>query len=250
MVPTASWHAEELLAFDLETTGVDRIRDVPVSFALVWVRAGDVVSLEAAIIDPGRVIPPGASAVHGITTERARRDGIPLSTAVIKIARAVVGASRRDVPIVGMKLDYDLTMLDACYRRETGRGIEDDGFHGPALDALVLDRHFDRYRRGRRTLADLCGHYGVTIEHAHDAVADAKAAVDVVVAMCRRYPDLCASSPAQLHVAQVGWHSEWLASFSEWRMRKGLDPLDDHDAQWPIAVGGASTAEPVASVAS
>lgn len=250
MAPTAPWHAEELLAFDLETTGVDRLSDVPVSFALVWVRAAEVVSLETAIIDPGRVIPPGASAVHGITTERARRDGMPLSTAVVRIAGAVVGASRRDVPIVGMKLDYDLTMLDSCYRRETGRGIEDDGFRGPVLDALVLDRHFDRYRRGKRTLADLCGHYGVAIEHAHDAVADAKAAVDVVVAMCRRYPDLCASAPHELHVAQAGWHSEWLASFSEWRMRKGLAPLDDHDARWPIAVGGVPFADSVASVAS
>ena len=250
MASSAPWHAEELLAFDLETTGVDRFGDVPVSFALVWVRGTEVLSLESAFIDPGRDIPPGATAVHGITTERARRDGIPLSTAVKRIAGAVVGASCREVPIVGMKLDYDLTMLDACYRRETGRGLEDDGFRGPVLDALVLDRHVDRFRRGKRTLADLCGHYGVVIEHAHDAAADAKAAVDVVVEMCRRYPELSALRPLELYAAQASWHTEWLASFSEWRARKGLPPLDDRDARWPIAVGTSPSTDSAASVAS
>ena len=51
------------------------------------------------------------------------------------------------------------------------------------LDAVVLDRHVDRYRKGSRTLAALCAQYGVTIENAHDASADAMASVGVLLAL-------------------------------------------------------------------
>jgi DNA polymerase-3 subunit epsilon len=234
MEPGAPWHEQDLLAFDLETTGVDRFADVPVSYALVAVRNRVPVGGEASLVDPGREVPPGAAAVHGITTERARREGVQLGTAVRRVAEALFDASAHGVPLVGMKLDYDLTMLDSCYRRETGRGLVDDGFCGPVLDALVIDRHVDRYRRGKRTLGDLCEHYGVVIEHAHDAVADARAAVDVLLAMCERFPELRERSPWELHVAQISWHRDWVASFAEWRLRKGLGPICEQEGQWPI----------------
>ncbi|MGH8986979.1 MAG: 3'-5' exonuclease [Acidimicrobiales bacterium] len=246
MAPGTPWHEQDLLAFDLETTGVDPLVDVPVSYALVTVRAGIVAECDASLVDPGRVIPEAASAVHGITTEQAHREGIPIGIAVRHVADVVLRASIQGVPVVGMKLDYDLTMLDSCCLRETGRGIVDDGFSGPVLDALVIDRHFDRYRRGKRTLADLCMHYGVAIDHAHDASSDARAALDVVRAMCACYPELCARTPVELHLAQEGWHREWAESFSEWRLRKGLSPMRDDARQWPVAesprTGGAQAA--------
>jgi DNA polymerase III subunit epsilon len=235
MAPSAFWYDESLLAFDLETTGVDRFTDVPVSYALVTVRGGAVVERDASLVDPGREIPLEASTVHGITTGQARYAGIPLGIAVRHVAGVVLDASLRGMPIVGMKLDFDLTMLDACYRRETGRGLEEDGFRGPVLDALVIDRHVDRYRRGKRTLTDLCTRYGVAIDHAHDAAADAKAAVGVVRAMCECYPELSSRSPWELHIAQGLWHREWTASFAEWRLRAGLSPIGNGDAHWPIA---------------
>ncbi|HVC15451.1 MAG TPA: exonuclease domain-containing protein [Acidimicrobiales bacterium] len=235
MTRAARWDDQELLAFDLETTGVDPSRDVPVSYALVAVEQGVVTSWDAALVDPGREIPAGASAVHGITTECARREGIALGIAVRRIADSLLDASVRGVPVVGMKVDYDLTMLDSCYRRETGRGLAELGFRGPVLDALVIDRHVDRYRRGKRTLADLCAHYGVDISHAHDASADAKAAADVVRALCRCYPDLQSASPWDLHVWQKSWHREWEVSFAEWRALKGLSPIADGVSEWPIA---------------
>lgn len=245
----AGWSGTELLAFDLETTGVDRYHDVPVSYALVVMRRGVLVSYESAIVDPGREIPAAATAVHGITTERARTEGMPLVEAVGHVGSRLLEASRRGVAIVGMKLDYDLTMLDCCYRRAFGRGLCDDGFCGPVLDALVLDRHFDRYRKGRRTLGDLCCEYGVVIERAHDAVADAKATLDVLSAMCRRYPELCTTSLTDLHSSQAGWHREWTVSFSAWRAGKGLPPLDEREGDWPIAfIDGELSVAEVATV--
>ena len=45
------------------------------------------------------------------------------------------------------------------------------------LDAGVIDRHYDPERKGRRTLTDLCVHYGIEIGNAHEAAADATAQV-------------------------------------------------------------------------
>lgn len=238
------WHEGEVLGFDLETTGVDRYRDVPVSYALVTVVGGSVVARDTGLVDPGRPIPQAATRVHGITTERARAEGRPLGEAVAKLSAALAAASSRGVPVVGMKLDYDLTILDVQCRLADGQGLVARGFTAPVLDALVLDRHFDRYRRGRRTLADLCAHYRVAIANAHDAAADAEATVAVLAAMCQRYPELGAADPCTLHRSQVEWHREWAASYDEWRQRSGKGPLDAREYDWPMAAPDPAPAGP------
>jgi len=229
------WIDQDVLAFDLETTGVDPHRDVPVAYALVGARGGRILSCDSSIVDPGCDVPPAATAVHGITTERARSEGVPLREAVVDIAARVLDASRRGIPILGMKVDYDLTMLDACYLRETGFRLSDEGFRGPVVDVLVLDRHFDRFRRGRRTLAHLCREYGASIERPHDAAADAVAAISVAVEMCGRFAGLRSALPESLHRLQVDWHRDWVDSFSEWRQRQGLARLQESERCWPIA---------------
>ncbi len=106
-----AWPAGEVLGLDFETTGIDRFNDVPVSYALVSVVEGVVVRSWSGLIDPGRPIPPEATEVHGISTEQAHDEGMPLREAMALVSDAVVAASERAVPLAGMKLDYDLTIL-------------------------------------------------------------------------------------------------------------------------------------------
>jgi DNA polymerase-3 subunit epsilon len=230
-----NWAMSEVLGFDFETTGVDRFHDVPVSYALVTVVAGEPVSTSSGLVDPGRDIPAGATAVHGITTEQARTGGIHLRDAIELIAEAVLAASRRGVPVVGMKLDYDLTILDHQARRLSGRGLRERGWDGPVLDAVVLDRHHDRYRKGSRTLGALCAHYGVCIENAHDATADAVASAQVLCALAARFAELGEAEPVELHAAQIGWHREWAQGYDDWRLGRGMPPMDRRDYIWPVA---------------
>ena len=149
-----AWPTGELLGLDFETTGIDRFNDVPVSYALVSVVEGVVIRSWSGLIDPGREIPPEATAVHGISTERARDEGMPLREAISLVSDAVVAASARGVPLAGMKLDYDLTILETQARDLCGWGPIERGWCGPVLDAVVIDRHFDPDRQGRRTLVD------------------------------------------------------------------------------------------------
>jgi DNA polymerase-3 subunit epsilon len=229
-----NWSNGEVLGFDFETTGVDRFNDVPVSYALVTMVGGKQVSTRCGLVNPGRTIPAGATEVHGITTARARAEGMPLAEAIEMVTDVVVDASRRGVPLVGMKLDYDLTILDTQSRRLGGGGLWDRGWCGPVLDAVVLDRHHDQFRKGSRTLGNLCAHYGVVIEHAHDAVADAVASAEVLFALAARFVELGEADPHELHQAQMDWHREWAEEYDVWRLGRGMTPMDRRDYMWPL----------------
>src|ERR1700683_1876606 len=248
----------EVLGLDFETTGIDRFEDVPVSYALVSVVDGVLVRSWSGLIDPGREIPADATEVHGITTERARAEGMPLEEAIGLVADAVVAASRRGAPpagmkvgfhptllgaqagrlsrpLAGMKLDFDLTLLDAQAVLLGGRGLVPRGWHGPVLDAGVLDRHFDPDRHGRRTLGDLCAHYGIPFENAHDASADAIASVQVLFALAERFEEVRGTDLGRLHAEQILWHRAWTEDMDDWRVSQGMIRMDPRDFVWPVA---------------
>jgi DNA polymerase III subunit epsilon len=229
-----AWPAGEVLGLDFETTGIDRFNDVPVSYALVSVVEGVVLRSWSGLIDPGRPIPPEATEVHGISTEQARDEGMPLREAMALVCDAVVAASERGVPLVGMKLDYDLTILDLAGDLR-GQGLVERGWRGPVLDAGVIDRHFDPEREGRRTLVDLCASYGIEIVKAHDAWTDATASIEVLFALAARYDALWECDLAQLHNDQIDWHRAWTESYDSWRLSEGLTPIDPRDYVWPVA---------------
>ena len=231
----ADWTDGELLGLDLETTGVDRFTDVPVSYALVSVVDGVAIASWSGLIDPGCDIPSEATQVHGITSEHARAAGMPLSVAIGLVMDAVVAAGRRGVPVAGMRLDYDLTILDIQATRVGDRNLVERGWRGPVLDAAVLDRQFDSDREGRRTLCDLCDHYGVEIVRAHDAWADAIASMQVLLALARRFPGVRTRDLGGLHEDQVRWHREWTADQERWRLAQGMVPLDPRAYLWPVA---------------
>jgi exodeoxyribonuclease X len=55
---------------DLETTGLDMVRDDIVEIGWVIVRGdGVVMSSGSTLVNPGRPIPPGATSIHGITDQ-------------------------------------------------------------------------------------------------------------------------------------------------------------------------------------
>ena len=70
---------------------------------------------------------------------------------------------------------------------------------GPVYDPLVIDRAKDRYRKGKRNLTAMCDHYGVRIDNAHEATADATAAARVAWMQVRKhYPELAQMDTGEL----------------------------------------------------
>ncbi|MFD5903393.1 3'-5' exonuclease [Streptomyces microflavus] len=231
-----SWHQGPLVGFDLETTGTDVETDRIVTAALVRLEPdGTVTEQRTWLLDPGVAIPEQASAIHGIGTDHARKHGARAASAVEEIAHAVAGVLRSGVPLVVMNARYDLSLLD----RECGRyGLDSvderiGGVPSPVIDPLVIDKHVDKYRKGKRALQALCEHYGVTLSDAHDATADAVAAVRVVRQMGERHRPVSTLPPAELHVLQVRAAAEQSASLQAY-LRRTANPAAVVEQAWPV----------------
>ncbi|HWD61981.1 MAG TPA: exonuclease domain-containing protein [Humibacter sp.] len=223
------WH-DELGVFDLETTGVDVDTSRIVS-AHVGVLDSDGVVIERLdwLVDPGVPIPPGATEVHGITTERARAEGRSAAAAVHEIVAALRALTNRGIPIVAYNAPYDFSLLDREARRH---GVEPLHDPAPIVDPLVIDKAVDKYRKGKRTLEMTAGHYGVGLLDAHDAGADAIAAGRVAQAIARAFPVELGVEAAELHDLQVRWCREQADDFQAY-MRRVRDPEFVAVGDWP-----------------
>ncbi|MFD8869611.1 3'-5' exonuclease [Streptomyces sp. NPDC059590] len=230
------WHRELLIGFDLETTGTDPGESRIVTAAVVEVRGGEPVGRREWLADPGVPIPDDAVAVHGITTERAAAEGRPAREVADEIAEALVAHWRAGAPVVAYNAAFDLSLLAAELRRH---GLPSLGERlggaetGPVVDPYTIDRAVDRYRKGKRTLEAVCGEYGVVHEHAHEAGADALAAVRVAYAVAERHGQVAGLDLWDLHRKQVVWYARWAADFQAWLRGKGAaDAVVD--GSWPL----------------
>jgi DNA polymerase-3 subunit epsilon len=230
------WYEGPLAAFDTETTGVDVETDRIVSAAVVVQDApGSRPRVGRWLVNPGVPVPAEATAVHGLTEEHLQRNGRWPSPVMEEIARELGEQATMGRPLVVMNAPFDLTLLDRELRRHRASSLEHWFPAAPlyVLDPRVLDKHLDRYRKGRRTLTDLCAHYGVVLDGAHDAAADALASLEVVRALGRRYANrLERLTPAELHTLQTGWHAAQARGLQAWFARSGSD--EAVDPAWPL----------------
>jgi DNA polymerase-3 subunit epsilon len=174
-----------MLPFDLETTGPlpDTARIVTAYAARIGPWPTDTPTKWngdhwAWLADPGIPIPEAATAVHGITTETAHREGSDAHLVLEEIAEVLDGAITDGAPVIGHNIAYDLTVVDReCIRHN----IEPPDWAGLlVIDTMVLDKHVWKYRKGSRRLTDVAQTYGVPIRgDAHDAAADAMAAARI-----------------------------------------------------------------------
>ncbi|MFJ6938237.1 3'-5' exonuclease [Streptomyces sp. NPDC101132] len=230
------WYEGPLAAFDTETTGVDVEQDRIVSAAVVVQEcAGGRVRATRWLVNPGIPVPREATDVHGLTDDHLQRNGRWPAPVVEEIARTLAEQTAAGRPLVVMNAPFDLTLLDRELRRHRASSLSRYLDNRPltVLDPRVLDKHLDRYRKGRRTLTDLCAHYGIALEGAHDAAADAAASLEVVRAVGRRFAArLERLSPAELHALQAVWHAAQARGLQAWFARNGSE--EAVDPHWPL----------------
>ncbi|GED84038.1 3'-5' exonuclease [Streptomyces sp. 6-11-2] len=230
------WHRELLIGFDLETTGTDPREARIVTGAVIEVRGGEPAGRREWLADPGVEIPADAVAVHGISNERAAAEGEPADRVAEAIADVLTGYWKTGVPVVAYNAAFDLTLLSAELRRYGLPSLSDrlgGAEPGPVVDPYTIDRWADRYRPGKRTLEAVCAEYGVVLDAAHDASADALAAARLAAAIAGRHSKVAALGPAELHRRQIEWHAAWAADFQDFLRRKG-DPDAVIDGAWPL----------------
>ena len=181
-------------------------------------------------------IPEAASAVHGVTTERARAEGRPVTEVLAEVSDLLVSAMAAGTPVVIFNASYDLTLMESELARHGLPTIRErlNREPGPIADPLVLDRAVDRYRRGKRRLGDLCEVYGIQLDEAlHTADVDVAATLDVLEALATAHPQVAALGPEELVAFQARAHRRWAESFNEWLARKNPSRAPAQIA-WPL----------------
>jgi DNA polymerase-3 subunit epsilon len=224
---------DRLGVFDLETTGVEVAHDRIVTASVGLLAAdGSVIREQRWIADPGIEIPAGAAAVHGITTEQARAQGRPAAEVVAEVVAALRDVFADGAAVVAYNAPFDFSLL----KHEAIRhGVEPIADPSPVFDPLVVDKSYDRFRKGKRTLETVAAHYEVALDAAHDATADAVAAGRVALALAERYADRLPDTADAFHAEQVGWAREQADGLTEYFVRIGrISPDDPVDGSWPI----------------
>ncbi|MFC3848568.1 3'-5' exonuclease [Corynebacterium hansenii] len=228
-----TFDAGRMFAFDLETTGTDPHQCRIVTSALVRIDGGPPQAREL-LADPGVEIPAAAAEVHGITTEHARAHGRPHDEVLAETIAEIRRAWRDGLTLVAYNAAYDLTVLRTQEPSFTVDGL--------VFDPLVIDRARDRFRGGKRTLGNVCEHYNVRLDNAHEATADALAAARLAWMMAKKvWPDLAAMDGDELMEYQAVSHFESQRSLREYLRKQGRDVSDFRITAWPMDARAATS---------
>jgi len=167
-----------LAFFDLETTGIDPGSDKIVEISVLRISPDGTRETRTRRINPGRPIPAGATAVHGIRDQDVQDE--PEFRQIAKGLLEFLEGS----DLAGFNVRrFDLPLLDREFR-DCGQDLR-------AAERKVIDAMLIFHRKERRDLAAAVQFYlGRELEGAHGAEADIQATADVLEAQLERYPDL------------------------------------------------------------
>src|SRR5690606_9165860 len=96
----------ELVAIDLETTGLDPLNDAIIEVGALRFRDGEVLDEFSTLIDPDRPIPHLITNITGIRTQDVA--GAPRIASIIPRLREFIG----DAPIIGHNVGFDIAFLN------------------------------------------------------------------------------------------------------------------------------------------
>ena len=146
---------------DVETTGLSaRLGDKICEVAVVLGRAGQIVGQLQTLVNPGRSISRGASAVNGITNSMVY-DAPPFRIVAPAVKEALEGTV-----LVAHNASFDLSFISAEMR---SAGYEPPT--NPVVDTLGLARRCYTFRSNK--LGDVARSLGIRVHGLHRALADA-----------------------------------------------------------------------------
>lgn len=223
--------SKKLAVFDLETTGLDLKEARIVTACAVEIDQDGIITgpNKEWLADPGIEIPEGASNVHGVTTEIAQANGRPAKEVVGELLATLRGFFAKGLPVVAFNAPYDFTIL---HYEALRHGLEPIENPMPVIDPMVLDKFVDTYRSGKRTLEVASRIYGVSLEDAHNATADAVAAGRVAQAIAKKYAEKLPADLSVLHNSQIEWSAAQDASYE--KFRRGSSPDFTIQRGWPL----------------
>ncbi|MDR0995953.1 MAG: 3'-5' exonuclease [Tannerella sp.] len=167
-----------LVFFDLETTGVNLVKDRIVEISFVKVSPNGKEESKTRRINPGIPIPAESTAIHGITDADVK-DCPSFKEIAKSLAAQIEGCD-----LAGFNSNrFDIPMLAEEFLRA---GVDIDLSRRKFIDVQTIFHKMEQ-----RTLAAAYKFYcGKDLENAHSAAADTQATYEVLMAQLDRYPSL------------------------------------------------------------
>ena len=238
-----------VLTFDLETTGVNVNEDRIVQSYLALIASdGTIVMEQEWLVDPGIPIPDGAAEVHGYRNDGpadAPLNYTPNATpaeVVEQVTTAILGVTQANpnVPLVLYNAAFDLSMLEAERLRHAphvpklplGETPEDIAQPPYVIDPMVIWKHVDKYRRGKRTLRAAAEAFGVQVdpERLHDARYD----VWLTAMVAHKILSTTQATVQQLDRSQRAWRHEQQTSLAAYFRKNGkIQEAATVSTEWP-----------------
>lgn len=249
---TVPWWCSPMAPYDLESTGVNVRKDRIVTGYVGLLRPRDpgtpwdVSTQTSVLVNPGVPIHPKATEKHGITDEYAQQHGADPADGVYSIAESISQCLLARIPVVVFNGSFDFSMLHYESLRHGVQTVAerldvadlasmiDPKRYGPIIDAHVLDKQVDPYRKGSKTLEATAAHYQVKLEGAHDAAFDALAAARIVYRIAKTHPSIGDMDIWDLHAWQVRWRANQAASLQAYFRR--TNPQAVVDPCWPLCL--------------
>src|SRR4051812_639076 len=157
---------------DLETTGLRPGTSQICEIGAVRIRGFEIDDLFETLVNPGRPMGPGVSALTGLTDRQLR--GAPAPAFAVQRFLAFAG----DAVLVAHNARFDLSFLDRETERLTGSRIA-----SPVVDTVPLARRLLAGRVPRASLAQLSYFLGTSVTPCHRALPDAQATAEVLLAL-------------------------------------------------------------------
>ena len=167
-----------LVFFDLETTGINIVKDRIVEISVVKVYPNGKEESKTRRINPEMPIPPESTAIHGITDEDVK--DCPTFKEIAKsLATQIEGCD-----LAGYNSNrFDIPLLAEEFLRA---GVDIDLNKRKFVDVQTIFHKMEQ-----RTLSAAYKFYcDKSLENAHTAEADTMATYEVLKAQLDRYPDL------------------------------------------------------------
>ncbi|MBE5780767.1 MAG: PolC-type DNA polymerase III, partial [Clostridiales bacterium] len=157
----------ELVVFDVETTGLDKKMDTLIEIGACVIKDGKITEEFNTFVDPGRPIPRSSVEITGITDEMVK--GAPNTRDALVMLNDFI----KNRPLCAHNASFDIAFL-----RNLGAeyGLT---FDYGVLDTLALARML-LPNQGRYNLGALCKFFNVRLSQAHRAVHDAIATAEVM----------------------------------------------------------------------